>query len=91
MAMVMFKNFFILSFAINKSLLEKHFLEGQTFEQAYKNDRLFYIDYKDLNGYIAKASKEVRLGKLWKWATEGCKGFKTFKDYEILLPDFNTF
>ena len=47
------------SFAVDKSLLEKHFLQGQTFEQAYKNDRLFYVDYKDLDGYIAKASKEV--------------------------------
>ncbi|XP_066922874.1 polyunsaturated fatty acid 5-lipoxygenase-like [Clytia hemisphaerica] len=46
------------NFAVDTSLLETHFLQGQTFEQAYKNDRLFYIDYKDLDGYIAKASKE---------------------------------
>ena len=36
--------------------MAKHFLEGQTFKEAFEADRLFYVDYKDLDGYIAKYS-----------------------------------
>jgi len=46
------------SFPVNKKALEANFLEGKSFDQCYKEDRLFYINYKDLDGYIAKASKE---------------------------------
>ena len=39
--------------------MEKNFLEGKTFHKCYKEDRLFYIDYKDFEEYVAKASNEV--------------------------------
>ena len=34
-------------------------MEGKTFHSCYREDRLFYISYKDLEEYIAKASNEV--------------------------------
>ena len=47
------------SFPVDKATLEQHFLEGKTFDDCYKEDRLFYISYKDLEEYIAKASNAV--------------------------------
>ena len=47
------------SFPVDKTILEKYFLEGKTFDDCYKEDRLFYINYKDLEEYVAKASNEV--------------------------------
>ena len=34
-------------------------MEGKTFDDCYKEDRLFYINYKDLEEYVAKASNAV--------------------------------
>ena len=50
---------YLFSFPVDKGTLEQHFLEGKTFDDCYKDDRLFYIDYKDFEEYIAKASNAV--------------------------------
>ena len=49
------------SFPVDKAILEKQFLEGKTFDDCYKEDRLFYINYKDFEEYFAKASNAVSL------------------------------
>ena len=51
--------YYSFSFPVDKATLEQHFLEGKTFDDCYKEDRLFYIDYKDFEEYIAKASNAV--------------------------------
>ena len=48
-----------ISFPVDTATLERHFLEGKKFDDCYKEDRLFYINYKDLEEYIAKASNAV--------------------------------
>ena len=53
--------YYTFSFPVDKAILEKHFLEGKTFDNCYKEDRLFYINYEDFEGYIAKASNEVSI------------------------------
>ena len=45
------------SFPVDKSVLEKHFLEGQTFDDCLTKDKLFYVNYKDLEGYITPDAK----------------------------------
>jgi len=42
------------SFPVDKKALEEHFLQEQTFETCLEKDRLFYINYKDLDGYTTK-------------------------------------
>ena len=34
-------------------------MEGKTFHNCYREDRLFYINYNDLEEYVAKFSNEV--------------------------------
>ena len=55
----MSEKYYSFSFPVDKAILEKHFLEGKTFDNCYKEDRLFYINYKDLEEYVAKASNKV--------------------------------
>merc|ERR1719378_514456 len=52
------------NFPVDEDLLAKHFLEGQTFKQALDADRLFYVDYKDLDGYTAKSSGKPMVAPL---------------------------
>uniref|UniRef100_A0A7M6DMI8 Allene oxide synthase lipoxygenase protein n=1 Tax=Clytia hemisphaerica TaxID=252671 RepID=A0A7M6DMI8_9CNID len=52
------------NFPVDKDNLAKHFMEGQSFQQAQDADRLFYIDFKDLDGYIAKSSGKPMVAPL---------------------------
>ena len=63
--------YYSISFPVDTVILERHFLEGKTFDDCYKEDRLFYINYKDLEEYVAKASNAVSfitlLGTVLAW------------------------
>ena len=39
-------------------------MEGQSFQEAQDKDRLFYVDFKDLDGYIAKSSGKPMVAPL---------------------------
>ena len=56
--------FLYFSFPVDQEVLAEKFMEGQSFEEALEADRLFYVDFKDLDGYIAKSSGKPMVAPL---------------------------